>query len=77
MKKILMIILYLKFHCRTLGSVLIQTANAGMTGTSGSITMNTGTSSLGASGAVQVLTGLATSGPGGYIQLSVGAGDSG
>ena len=55
------------------GAVLVNTANAGKTGVSGSMTLSTGTSSLGKTGYMNLITGESTSGKGGYISIKVGA----
>ena len=59
------------------GEVQIATANAGEGGTSGSMTLTTGTSSVGSSGFIVVTTGDALSGSGGAITVAVGKGESG
>ena len=54
------------------GSVSITTPNAGLLGTSGAISLRTGTSSSGASGSVSFVTGAATGGARRFIYACFG-----
>ena len=59
------------------GAVSISSADAGISGVSGDMTLYSGASTAGDSGAVQMSTGKAVGGSGGNIKLAVGTGDTG
>ena len=59
------------------GLIHVSTANAGLSGVSGSITMSSGTTTLGNSGYIYMATGNALSGTGGDIDMIVGSGEIG
>ena len=59
------------------GNISLATANAGLAGVSGEVSIKTGDSTFGYSGALSMSTGGATGGRGGSITIAVGEGDSG
>ena len=57
------------------GSVVVSTSNAGVSGVSGDLLLDTGSVHVGDSGSIDIVSGSSASGSGGSIAISVGFGD--